>query len=95
MTGARWRRAEAVAHTDDGQRVVVLNLDEPEVGPRLLAGSAAAVWRALEEPRTTRELADLVGGGAGQGADAEVVEDVQAFLEALHGEGLTKPRPTT
>jgi hypothetical protein len=61
----------------------------PALEPVALAGAAAAVWHALEVPRTTGELDALAASAAGAparaGADGVVasVADALVELEAL------------
>jgi hypothetical protein len=83
---AVWQRADGVAFTDDGQRVVALLLRHA-TRPRLMEGSAAAIWRALDRPRVTKEVAAVALGGSTEGL-ARATEDTQGFLEGLSAEGL-------
>src|SRR5690349_5945574 len=53
----RWARAADLAVVDSGDRVAVLDLSEVEAAvPLVMEGPAAAVWRALDRPRTTTEV---------------------------------------
>jgi Coenzyme PQQ synthesis protein D (PqqD) len=47
-----------------------------------LRSGAAAVWLALDEPRSAQEIADLVASGYGEPFDA-VLEGVQETLDLL------------
>ncbi|HEY7717183.1 MAG TPA: hypothetical protein VH915_00365, partial [Pedococcus sp.] len=58
-----WHRAEAVAFTDDGTRVVALRLDEPSARPCLLEGAAATIWRALDRSCTAAEVITALTAG--------------------------------
>ncbi len=88
---ARWHRHPDVAVVDSGSRVVVLVLTDPtRARPLVLEGPAAAVWHALETPRTTEEVVSDVSADFGIPA-AEVERDVAAFLSELAASGLVRP----
>ena len=89
-----WHRAPDVAFVDDGERVVLLNLRDPREGrPRLLAGPAATVWRAIERSNLIEDVLETVAGQFGVPTD-QIGIDVEAFLRALEGEGLVYRGPS-
>jgi hypothetical protein len=76
---------------DNGSRVVLLALADPsKATPLVLEGPAAAVWHALQSPRTTAEVVRDVSADFGLPA-AEVEHDVTAFLSELAASGLIRP----
>lgn len=90
MTGAGqtvWRHNEDVAVVDSGDRVVVLDLASLAVPPRILEGSAAAIWRAVDGERATPEVVESVAESVGVKA-AEIEADVVTFLASLASAGL-------
>ncbi|MFE1645859.1 ATP-binding protein [Microbacterium sp. P01] len=86
---ARWRRAERVAWTDDGDRVVALSLTDSAAAPVAMEGPAGVVWRCLEvdEARYTAEVVRRVATVAAL-ESIDVDADVRAFLGALAEAGL-------
>jgi hypothetical protein len=83
-----WSRSTLVAVVDEGVRVVVLDLSDLErARPLVLEGSAAAVWHALAEPGTARQVAAAVARDFGLPA-TEVEPDVRDFLASLRRRGL-------
>ena len=83
MPETRWSRSPDVAHTDSGDRVVVLDLAALDPRPQILEGVAAVIWRLLDGPRTEPELvAELVEAYADADPDL-IARDVRAFLEQL------------
>lgn len=87
----RWHRSPDVAVVDHGSRVVVLALTDPAAArPLVLQGPAAAVWHALDEPRTTADVVSHVTADVGIPA-AEVEHDVATFLSELAARGLIRP----
>ena len=83
-----WSRSTLVAVVDEGARVVVLDLSDLQTArPLVLEGSAAAVWHALAEPGTARQVAAAVARDFGLPA-TEVEPDVQDFLASLRRRGL-------
>ena len=90
MTGAGQtvcRHTEDVAVVDSGDRVVVLDLASLAVPPRILEGSAAAIWRAVDGERTNSEVVGTVAKSSGVDA-AEIEHDVTTFLASLATAGL-------
>lgn len=76
---------------DHGSRVVVLPLTDPSgARPLVLEGPAAAVWHALDEPRSTADVVARVSADFGIPA-AEVELDVATFLSELAAGGLIRP----
>ena len=88
MPESHWSRSPDAAHTDSGERVVVLDLATRDPRPQILEGVAAVIWRLLDVPKTESELvADLVEAYAD--ADAPLIaRDVRAFLEQLAASNL-------
>ena len=85
-----WRRAPDVAHVDDGDRVVVLDLTDPRTSrPQLLTGPAAQIWRGLEGQRSTEAVIAAVAETSGLSA-LEIGPDVRAFLATLEARGLVR-----
>ena len=90
---AHWSRSPDVAVVDHGSRVVVLPLTDPtEARPLVLEGPAAAVWHALDEPRSTAAVVEYVAADFGIPA-AEVGPDVLGFLVELESSGLVTQCP--
>ncbi|PJJ65645.1 coenzyme PQQ synthesis protein D (PqqD) [Compostimonas suwonensis] len=93
---SRWRRAEHVAAVDSGDRVVVLDLADPaSATPQALAGSAAAIWRAIgtdADGTGGRDTEAIVAHVAGSYAvePAAVRADVEAFLRELRARALVR-----
>jgi hypothetical protein len=86
----RWARAADLAVVDSGDRVAVLDLSEVEAAvPLVMEGPAAAVWRALDRPRTTTEVCVRVAADFGLPA-TEVRADVDSFLSLLGAKGLVR-----
>ena len=89
-----WRRSPDVAVVDHGERVVVLDLHDPQTAsPLVMEGSAAAIWRAWAEPRTTDLVVAAVALDFGLPA-TEVAADVRSFLTTLRDRGLAATVPT-
>jgi hypothetical protein len=89
-----WTRSADVAVVQSPGRVVVLDLSDPTTArPQVMEGPAAAIWNALDEPRTPAEVVALVAAGFGL-PDAEVEADVEAFLAELRDKGLAGPSST-
>ncbi|WP_195908193.1 PqqD family protein [Nostocoides sp. HKS02] len=83
-----WHRSPDVAVVDHGERVVVLDLQDPQTArPLVMEGSAAAIWHALAEPRTTDQVVAAVALDFGLPA-TEVAADVRSFLTTLSERGL-------
>jgi Coenzyme PQQ synthesis protein D (PqqD) len=82
-----WRRATGTAHVESAERVVVLDLDHPDLPPYVFAGSAARIWACVDGERTEAGIvADLAETFE---APAEVVApDVRQFVDRLRELGL-------
>jgi hypothetical protein len=76
-----------VAYVESPERVVLLDLDQPELSPYVFEGSAAQIWACVDGDRTEAEIvADLA---AAFEAPAEVVAvDVRRFGDRLTELGL-------
>jgi hypothetical protein len=82
-----WRRATGTAYVESAERVVVLELDHPDLPPYVFEGSAALIWARVDGERTeagiAAELAEIFE------APAEVVApDVRQFVDRLRELGL-------
>ena len=88
MPESQWSRSPDAAHTDSGDRVVLLDLAARDPRPQILEGVAAVIWRLLAQPKTEPELvAELVEAYAD--ADPHLIAfDVRAFLEQLAASNL-------
>ena len=83
-SGVRWQRSPFVAFVDDGERIVLIDLREPiSARPRLLSGSAALIWRAINGARSTRQIAALMEATLGNSPGTSTT-DIHAFVEHLH-----------
>lgn len=89
MTGdVVWRRADRVLWRRSADRVVLLCPGHDE--PVALAGTGAAIWSALETPRSERELVRELATRYGT-AEARVDQDLPAFLAQLRLAGAVAP----
>ena len=87
MSEPTWRKNPELAVVGDGERVVVLRLDDLAERPCILDGTAVAVWQAIDGSRTPAEVVEHVAGGF----DVEpsvIAGDVRRFLAALAELGL-------
>ena len=84
MTDVEWRRNPATLwrRTTSGAVVLPPRLDEPV----RLAGSAALLWDALEEPTTATDLTELLARACGEEPD-RVRPDIDRVLEELNAVG--------
>jgi len=86
-----WRHAARAAYVEspDGsaERVVVLDLDHPELPPFVFEGPAAQIWACVDGDRTEAEIvADLAE--AFEAAHEVVAVDVRRFIDRLRELGL-------
>jgi Coenzyme PQQ synthesis protein D (PqqD) len=82
-----WRRAVSAAYVESEGRVVVLDLDRPELPPYVFEGSAADVWTRVDGVRSEADIA--TGLAEAYGAPVEVVaSDVRQFVARLGELGL-------
>lgn len=89
-----WRRSPDVAFVDDGERVVLLDLRDPANSrPQLLIGTAAAIWRVIDESRPTAHIVGAVSSPTAGNAAQDVERDVVAFLNAMTRAGLAVALP--
>jgi hypothetical protein len=86
-----WRRTQDIAVVDRGDRVVILNLDRLSSPPVVLEGSAARIWRLIDEAGSEASLVVEVAR-AFDVRPAEVRADVHEFLRHLHDLGLITRR---
>jgi hypothetical protein len=87
LTSPAWRRSEDIAVVEHDDRVVVLNLDDLGSAPVVLEGTAAVIWRLLDQADTEATLVAAVAE-AFDIVPANVREDVHAFLRHLNDLGL-------
>jgi hypothetical protein len=88
-----WRRSSDVAFVDDGDRVVLLDLEAPySPGPELLLGPAAEIWRAMDGATSGQIVRQLMGRFAA--SRSEVEADTLAFLRSLELRGLAHCQET-
>ena len=85
-----WRHRADLAVVDSDDRVVVLDLHQLAVPPRILEGSAAEIWRTLDGVRPTSTVVTEVGRSFGV-EPSDVEADVVAFLGSLASAGLIEP----
>ena len=84
----RWERDPAVLWRFGPELVVFLAPDS--VAPTSLSGTGVALWAALDQPRTVRELAARLA--AEFGADPDVVEsDIEPVVANLAAIGVLRP----
>jgi hypothetical protein len=82
-----WRRATGTAYVESPERVVVLDLDHPDLPPYVFEGSAALIWGCVDGNRTEARIVTDVAEDFE--APAEVVElDVRQFVDRLRELGL-------
>ncbi len=87
----KWRRAEAALFRQALDDVVILVPGpEPEPEPFALAGGAA-LWRLLEQPRTTRQLLSALA--AGLAIDTEADGELEGLLARLAEAGAVDRMP--
>jgi hypothetical protein len=86
----RWERDPRVLWRFGPGLVVLLGPDD--VAPTSLRGTGVALWAALDQPRTVRELAARLA--AEFGADADVVEsDIEPVIASLAATRALRPVP--
>ena len=79
-----WCRSPDVAFVDDGEQLLDLR-DPANSRPQLLTGTAAAIWRVIDESRPTAHIVGAVSSGPAGNAEEDVERDVVAFLKVLTG----------
>lgn len=89
--GPEWRRARDVACVDAEAHVALLPLAVTPAGaPRILEGSAAVIWRALDfEARSEEDIFVDVAAAFEEPVDA-VADAVRAFLYELEADHLVQ-----
>jgi hypothetical protein len=85
-----WRRATSTAYVESPERVVVLDLDHPDLPPYIFEGSAAQVWACIDGDRTEAEIVDDLAGAFEVPAEV-VAADVRSFVDHLRDLGLIVP----
>jgi hypothetical protein len=82
-----WERAASAAFVESAERVVVLDLDHPELPPYVFEGSGAQIWACVDGDRTESEIvADLAQAFE---VPVEIVApDVREFIARLAELGL-------
>ena len=85
-----WHRSNDLAVVDHEDRVVALNLLDPAAPPVVLEGTAALIWRLLDETDTEVRLVGAVAR-AFHVHPAQVRGDVHAFLMHLKDLGFVTP----
>jgi hypothetical protein len=83
-----WVRAEDVVTRIVGDELFVALPVEGSI--HTLNAVAAAVWHALEEPRSLAELHALFKAAFPETDPARIAEDLDALLETLERDGLVK-----
>ena len=87
-----WRHKPALAEVPSEGRVALLDLDDLAEPPRVLQGSGAAIWSAVNGGRTTSQVVEAVAEEFGLTA-VEVRADVVEFLGSLADLGLLVAAP--
>jgi hypothetical protein len=86
-----WRRATSTAYVESppgsAERVVVLDLDHPELSPYVFEGTAAQVWICVDGDRTEIEIVEDLAEAFEVPVDV-VARDVQEFIRRLGDLGL-------
>src|SRR6185312_12928750 len=82
-----WRRATGTAYVESAERVVVLDLDHPDLPPYVFEGSAARIWGCVDGDRTETQVVTDVAEAFGAAADV-VAPDVRQFVDRLRELGL-------
>ncbi len=86
-----WRHARSLAVVESPDRVALVDLARLAEPPRVLEGSAAVIWQAVDGERTPAEVVRSVAASfEAEPGDIEV--DVVAFLESLADAGLIEAR---
>ncbi|SDP25429.1 Coenzyme PQQ synthesis protein D (PqqD) [Arthrobacter sp. ok909] len=87
-----WRVSADVAcvHSDDGDRVAVLHLEQQV--PSILVGTAASVWNALDGTRTETELIEYLAREYATDATA-IHGDVMGLIRSLSSTGMITLSP--
>jgi hypothetical protein len=82
-----WEHATSAAYVESDERVVVLDLDHPELPPYVFEGSGAQIWACVDGDRTEAEIvADLAEAFE---VPVQVVgPDVRQFVDRLRDLGL-------
>jgi hypothetical protein len=82
-----WRRSADVAVVEHDDRVVLLDLSDPAAAPVVLDGTAAVLWRLLEDVDTEARLAGAVAREF-QVHPSSVRGDIHDFLLQIQSLGL-------
>lgn len=81
-----WRRSPDVAVVEHEGRIVLLNLAAPAAVPVVLDGTAAVLWRLLEEVDTEVRLTGAVAREF-RVHPSSIRSDVHHFLSQIHALG--------
>ena len=87
VTQVVWRHADTTAYVDSAERVVVVDLDHPELPPYVFEGTAAQIWAALDGDRSEAEVVADLAEVYEVPADG-VAGDVRRFIDRLGDLGL-------
>jgi hypothetical protein len=87
LTSRTWHRAEDLAVVDRGDRIVILNLGRLTSQPVVLEGSAAEIWRLIEDSDSETRLVGAVARTFDV-QPAHIRGDVREFLLHLNDLGL-------
>ena len=87
-----WRQQAHLAVVSSGERIAIVKLTSPAEPPRILDGTAAAIWCEVDGGRSTESIvAALVERFDG---DPDVIADeVNRFLHRLEDEGVLTREP--
>lgn len=85
---ARWARIDDAVTRTVGEDLFVALPGEGTI--HALNAMAAAVWRALEEPRSFEELCSLFEAAFPDTDPRRIAEDLDALLETLERDGLVR-----
>ena len=87
VTQVVWRHADTTAYVDSAERVVVVDLDHPELPPYVFEGTAAQIWACLDGDRTETDIVTDLAEAYDVSAEV-VTPDVRQFVDELRDLGL-------
>ncbi len=82
-----WSIAPHVAHTGDSNRIALIDLNDLAAKPRILAGSAAAIWCALVDSAGEENVVSTIATEYGI-EPSQVRPEVVEFLGSLQQLGV-------